>query len=320
MSDEQCTVSRVPTILSEHNERRAAILGIGAALGAYLIWGVSVIFFKYLKTVPAGEVIAHRIIWSALFTGLYLFWRGRFGEIRQALGLRKTALTLAATSILIRLNWGIFVWAVAHARIVEAALGYFMLPLISVAIGFVLLGEKLNRAQMVAVTLALIAVAAQTYGLGLLPWVSVTLSLLFAIYGFARKQVSVGSSPGLFIEVLLLTLPALGYLAFLAAISKSHFLTDGPQISILLILTGPITAIPLILFAEAVRRLRLVTVGLIFYIAPTVQFLVGTLIYGEPVSGFRLATFILIWIALAIIATDAVRAERRRTAAMAPPA
>ena len=290
---------------------KTALWGVVAALGAYLIWGTSTILYKWLDHVPASEIIAHRIVWSILFAGLYLLWRGRMGEVRAALGSRKTALTLLLTSILISLNWGVFVWAIARERTVEAAFGYFILPLLSVAIAYVLLGEKLNRAQMIAVGLAAIAVSAQMLAIDVFPWAGLSLAVLFAFYGFIRKKLDVGASPGMFIEVALLGLPAAAYIAYREYIGAGQFLSDG-RTAALLFFTGPVTAIPLILYAEAVRRLRMVTVGLIFYINPTVQFLIGAVIFAEPVSGFRLATFALIWIALGIFAMDALRAEERR--------
>ena len=320
MPGNQGQPSSVPvadTARPDPSARRAGLLGILAALGAYCIWGVSVIFFKALAHVPASEIIAHRVIWSVVFTGMYLAWRGRCDEVASAVKNRRALATLFVTSLLISFNWGIFVWAIAQARIVEAALGYFMLPLVSVAIGYVLLREKLNSAQMIAVVLALIAVTAQTIAIGTLPWVAVSLALLFAFYGFIRKKISIGSSPGLFVEVLLLCLPALGYLVYLDSQGAAHFIHDGGWTSFLLVMTGPMTAVPLILFAEAVRRLRLVSVGLIFYLTPTIQFLIGAGLYGEPVSDFRLGTFALIWIALCIFTWDAIRAERLRNTARA---
>ncbi len=296
----------------EQAARKTAFWGILAALAAFLIWGASVVFFKALQRVPAPEIIAHRVIWSVLWTGLYLAWRGRLSEVRAALQDRRTALTLTLTSILISLNWGVFVWAVTHGRVVEAALGYFMLPLISVAIGFVLLRERLNGAQTLAVLLALIAVLAQSFAIGTIPWVALSLALLFAFYGFARKTLPIGSSPGLMVEVLVLGVPALGYLVYLELEGVGHFAHSGSWITGLLLATGPLTAIPLILYAESVKRLRMVTVGLIFYVNPIVQFLIGAMIYGEPVSEFKLGTFALIWAALAIFAWDALRTERAR--------
>lgn len=300
----------------EAQARRRASLGVAAALGAYLIWGLSVIYYKWLHNVPASEVIAHRVVWSVIVIGIYLAWRGRLGEVRAGLTNARTAVTLFVTSLLISFNWVIFVWAIGEDRVVEAALGYFMQPLVAVAIGYLLLRETANGAQIVAITLAAIAVAAQTIALDALPWVAVSLALLFAFYGFARKRLTIGSSPGLFIEVLILSPLALGYIFYLEWTGAGHFLADGQTI-FLLLLTGPVTAIPLILFAESVRRLRMITVGLIFYINPTVQFLIGAVLYSEPVSGFRLATFILIWIALGIFIWDAVMREWR-TRAQAP--
>ncbi len=294
---------------TKNNPARAdALTGILAALAAFVIWGLSVVFYKGLQQVPASEIIAHRILWSLVFTSAYLLARGRLGEVKRGLTQPATLARLLLSSLLVSINWGVFVWAVGHEQVVEASLGYFMLPLLSVAIGFILLGERLNRMQTLSVALVTLAIASQILVLGVVPLVSLTLAFSFAFYSLVRKKVAIAPTPGLLVEIILLSLPALAYVLYLETIGAGHFTADLST-SALLVLTGPMTAVPLVLYALAVRRLRMITVGLIFYVNPTLQFLLGALLYNEAVSDFKLASFTLIWLALALFMYDAYRRE-----------
>ena len=277
--------------------------GLAAALGAYGIWGFSVLFFKLLGAVPATEVIAHRVVWTVVFVGFWLAYAGRIGEVRAALSDRAVIIRLAASTILIATNWLIFVWSIGAARVLEVSFGYFINPLVSVAIGFALLGERFSKLQATALAVAILAIGIQATGLSQFPWISLALAFSFAVYGFIRKTVDVKPSPGLFVETLVLAPVALGYLLWISRAGYGHFLAT-PGETVLLAFTGILTALPLILFATGARRLPLSTVGILQYLAPSIHFLLAVFAFGEPLSPIKLASFVLIWISLAIFAAD----------------
>ena len=277
--------------------------GLAAALGAYGIWGFAVLFFKLLGEVPASEVIAHRIAWTVVFVGLWLAFQGRLGEVRAAFADRAVFARLTLAAVLISGNWLIFVWAIGEARVLETAFGYFINPLVNVALGFVLLGERFSRLQAVAIAIAIFAVAVQATGLTGFPWVSLTLACSFAVYGFIRKTVNVKPSPGLFVETLILLPAALAYTFWLAHTGSGHFAVT-PYDTFLLAMTGIVTALPLILFSTGARRLPYSTIGVLQYLAPSISFLLAVFAFGEPLSPIKLTSFVLIWISLAIFAAD----------------
>lgn len=288
------------TVDASAQHDNAATRGFFFALGAYAFWGVQPIFMKLVAHIPAAEVVAHRILWSIPVAGAVLLLLGRTADLKVALRSPRTLLMAAVTAALITFNWGIYVWAIAVDRTVEAALGYYINPLVSVMMGAVLLGEKLSRPQMVAVGLAALAVVILTVYAGGLPWVSLALALSFAIYGYLRKTLPIGPSQGFFLEVLILSLPALGYIVWLQMRGEGHFLPSSGNDITLLILCGPITAIPLMLYAFGAKLLRFSTIGLMQYIAPSIVLLIAVLVFGEPFGGVRAAAFGLIWVALAI--------------------
>jgi chloramphenicol-sensitive protein RarD len=286
--------------------------GLTGAATAFAIWGVFPLYFHALHQVPALQVIAQRIAWSCLFVLGWLLWRGELGSLRAALKDRGVVLRLAATATLITLNWLTYVWGVTHNRVVETSLGYFIGPLVNVLLGVVALSEKLTRTQWTAVALATIGVGYLTLMAGGLPWIALSLATSFALYGFVRKLVKVESLPGLATETLLLAPLSVGYLlwcesAGIGALGHSDALTDS-----LLIASGPLTAIPLFLFAYGTRLLPYSTVGLLQYIAPSLQFTCGVFLLHEPFDHTRAVGFLVIWTALVIYAGEGIRLSRKQ--------
>ncbi len=283
--------------------------GILFAAGAYTLWGLFPIYLKSLEGVSALEILAHRILWSVPFGALLLTLRKQWPEVQRAFTDRRVLLMLAIAAVSISANWLIYVWAVIHDRVLEASLGYFINPIMYVAAGVFVLGEKLRRIQIVAVGLATTGVLILTFGGGAFPWVSIALAVLFTAYGYIRKTTNVGAMPGLFIEVVMLTPLALFYLIWLMQAGHAVFLSGDITMDSMLILAGPVTVLPLVLFALAARRLKLTTLGFMQYIGPTLQFILG-IYYGETFSLAHGICFGLIWTALAIFSFDAVRVNR----------
>ena len=277
-----------------------ATRGFLFALSAYLLWGVLPLFLKMVDHIPAMEVIPHRILWSVPIAGAVLLALGRTGDIKAAIRSPRTLAMAALTASLITVNWGVYVWAIAADRTVETALGYYINPLMSIAMAALFLGEKLSRLQVVAIGLAVLAVAVLTVEAGGLPWVSLALATSFAIYGFLRKTLPIGPSQGFFLEVLILSVPSLAYVIWLAAHGESHFLASQPDDMLLLVLCGPATAVPLMLFGFGAKLLKFSTIGIMQYMAPTMVFLIAVFIFEEPLGASRLVAFALIWTALAL--------------------
>lgn len=279
------------------------------AVGAYTIWGLFPIYLKALADVDVLEVLAHRILWSVPFAAGLLTLRKQWPQVKAAFGERRVVMMLGLAAVSIATNWMIYVWAVANDRVLEASLGYYINPLMYVATGVFVLGEKIRPVQTVAIALATAGVLVLTFGAGVFPWVSLLLAALFTAYGYIRKTTNVGALPGLFVEVTLLSPIALIYLLWLMNSGAAVFLAQGAGMDILLLLAGPVTVIPLVLFALAARRLQLTTLGFIQYIGPTLQFILG-IYYGEAFTLYHGVCFSLIWIALAVFSVDAVRANR----------
>jgi chloramphenicol-sensitive protein RarD len=304
---------------SRQNEPRTELMtGLAAAVTAFVIWGLITIYWHALNQVPLFEVVAHRTIWACLFAGLWLTWRGELDDAWTALGDPAKRRYLALSSILLMLNWTVFILAISWNQVLQASLGYFINPLMSVAIGTFLLNERLNRAQTIAVALASFAVLIQAVLMGTIPWLALIMAASFAIYGLLRKQAPVRSGTGIFVESVLLVPLAFAVLIvgglmrwqWFGAPSAPHAfsqLLSDPFHALLLIGSGPATAVPLILFGVAAQRLRLTTLGLLQYIAPSLQFLLAIFLFAEPLEPLRMFTFALIWFALAIITVDALR-------------
>lgn len=274
--------------------------GFAFALTAYLLWGFLPFFMKAVAHIPAPEVVAHRIVWSVPLAGLVLLWLGRTDDIKTALRSPRMLCMAALTAVLITINWGIYVWAIGAGRAIETALGYYINPLFSIFLGAVLLKERPNPAQMVAIALAASAVAVLAFDAGGLPWVSIGLCLSWGFYAFFRKTLPVGPNQGFFLEVLLLSVPAIGYIIWLETTGQGHFGDTGMADVLWLLSCGIVTAVPLMIYANGAKLLRLSTIGIMQYIAPTIVFLIAVFVFGEPFSSVKLFAFVLIWIGLAI--------------------
>ena len=297
-----------------HRQRRAGLL---FGLGAYLAWGVMPLYFKALAHVSALEIVAHRVIWSMVFmAALVALWR-RWPAIRSALGTGRVLITLLITTLLIGTNWLIFIYAVVSGHVLEASLGYYLNPLVNVLLGVVLLKEKLSRAQVFATLLAAAGVAVLAAGAGSGLWISLTLAATFAVYGFLRKIVAVDSLEGLSIETALLSPLALAWLVWLQADGSAAFASVTLTTDLLLVLGGAVTAIPLLMFTAAARRLPYSTLGFLQYVAPSLQFLLAVLAFGEPLTTAHLICFAAIWTALAIFSFEGLRSAHRGRAVQA---
>ncbi|MGW1056735.1 EamA family transporter RarD [Micromonospora rubida] len=286
-------------------------LGYLYGLGAYLLWGFFPLYFKLLQ--PAGplEILAHRIVWSMVFVTLLLAALRNIGFLR-ALARRPRALAgIAAAAVLIAINWGTYIYGVNSERVVETALGYFINPLVSVLLGVTVLRERLRPAQWLALGIGAAAVGVLTVDYGRLPWLALTLAVSFAGYGLVKKQLGLPAAEGLFVESAVLALPALGYLGWLATAGGLKFGHVSAGHTALLVLAGAATAIPLLFFAGAANRLPLTALGMLQYVAPILQLGCGVLIFHEPMPPARLAGFALVWLALVVFTTDALRHAHR---------
>ncbi|WP_459459486.1 EamA family transporter RarD [Rhizobium sp. No.120] len=287
-----------------------AIRGFGFALTAYLFWGVLPIYMKALAHISAFEVIAHRIVWSVPVAGIVLLALGRLGDIKAAFRNPRTIAMASLTAALVTINWGTYVWAIGAGHSLDAALGYFINPLFSIALGAILLKEKLAPTQIVAICLAAIAVIILTVKAGTVPWVALTLTLSWGFYAFFRKTLPVGANQGFFIEVLLLCIPAALYILYLEARGEGHFYQTGLSDTGLLLGCGLVTALPLMIFANGAKLLRMSTIGIMQYIAPTMVFLIAVFLFKEPFDMPRLIAFSLIWAALVLYSWSMLRQSR----------
>lgn len=291
---------------------RTALIGGLYAVGAFGTWGVLPIYFKIMEATPPAEILAHRIVWSAILVGLMLKFLGRWREVLVILENRRLVLWLCVSSLLLSGNWMLFIWAVTNGHILQGSLGYYINPMVNVVLGVLLLGERLSRAQWLAVGLSAAGVGVLAVGVGEFPWIAVSLALLFGFYGYVRKTAPAGAATGFFVETLVVVLPALGYLIYLGWDGVGAFGATSVSYDLLLVFGGLITASPLIMFTAAARRLRYATVGLFQYLAPTMQFLVAVFLYGEAFTDAHKITFSMIWLALAIYSADTF-VKRRRT-------
>lgn len=285
--------------------------GLFAALGAYAMWGVFPLYWYLLKSVPALQIIAHRVIWCGVFVAGWLLLRDGPVWLRQVLATPRVLRMLCLSALLISFNWGVYIWAVTNGRVVEASLGYFINPLVSIVIGVLVLHERLNRAQWLAVGIATLGVLWLTLRHGELPWISLALAVSFAFYGLIRKVAAVDAMPGLAIESLLLFLPALAWLVYQQSEAVGVFLQGNWRHDALLVFGGALTALPLIGFAYGARRIPYSLVGILQYISPTLQLLCGVLLLGETFERAQLVGFGCIWLALLIYAVDGWRRAQR---------
>ncbi len=290
--------------------------GVVAALVAYLVWGFLPIYFKALESVPATEVLVHRIVWAVPFGALIIHLRGQWGEVRRALTHRSMLFWLSLSALFIAVNWLAYIWAVQSEQVFQASLGYYINPLIWVLVGVAFMGERLRRLQLVAVLLATVGVLVLTISGGQFPLLALFLAVSFTAYGVIRKKVVIGGMPGLFVETVVLLLPAIAWLAWLAGSGAASFGGDDTGMSLLLLAAGPITVVPLLCFALAARRLTLTTIGFMQFIAPTLQFACGVY-FGEALTTAHMICFGFIWTAVIVFSVDAMLAERGRTAILA---
>lgn len=286
--------------------------GLFAAISAFLMWGLFPLYMKLLQATPVLQITAHRMLWGCL---VGLGWLAARGDTRQtwsALANPQTRLRLCASAMLIAINWSIFMWGVATAHVVEISLGYFMSPLLNVALGVVCFRERLNRMQWLSVTIAAAGVLYLTWAAGQPPYVSIALALSFGLYGLVRKTANVEALPGFTGETLLLLPFAAGYVLWCELSGSGAMSQNAFDITLLLLLGGPLTAVPLVLFAVGARRIPLFTVGLLQYIAPSLQLACAVVLFGESFSGPRVVGFSMIWTALAVFALDGLLSSRRR--------
>lgn len=303
-----------PIPMARSEAAGVARAGVLYGLAAYLSWGVAPLYFKIVVArAPALEVVAHRVLWSAVFlVGLVIFRRQWPALRRVILDSPRVLAVLAGTTMLISINWFVFIRVHETDHVLHASLGYFINPLISVALGFAILRERLRPMQVAGVVLAAVAVAYLTIASGEVPLLALVLATTFAIYGLIRKVVAVEAMVGLTIETLLLAPFCAGYLVWAGIEGRGAFGVQSRATDLLLLAGGIVTALPLLWFTCAARRLRLVTVGFLQYLAPSGQFLIAVLVFREPLSADRLTAFIIIWIALAVYSVDAWRTATRR--------
>lgn len=289
-----------------------SLAGFGFALSAYLLWGFLPLYMKALAHVSPSEVIAHRVLWSVPVAGLILVALGRTADLRAALRSPRMVAMAVVTAALISLNWGIYVWAIGSGQALEAALGYYINPLFSVLIGAIVLRERLSPTQWLAIGLAAVAVTILTVEAGRLPIVALALTLTWGGYAFLKKSLPIGPNQGFMLEVLLLTPPALFYVIWLAVRGESHFLQGVPFDTVMLLGCGVVTTVPLVLYANGAKLLRLSTIAIMQYITPTMIFLTAVFVFGEPFGSARALAFPMIWAALALYTGAMLRQSRKR--------
>jgi chloramphenicol-sensitive protein RarD len=282
---------------------------MAAGVAAYALWGLFPLYWPLLEPAAAVEILAHRIAWSLLFALGVVALTGGFAWVRTLGARRAGLLTLAA--VLVTVNWGTYIYGVNSGHVVETSLGYFINPLVTVALAVTVLGERLTRWQGVAVAIASVAVAVLAIDYGRPPWIALTLAFSFGTYGLIKKRAGVDGTQSLAFETAVLFLPALAYLLWLGATGEGTFTSEGPGHASLLALGGVFTAVPLMLFGAAAVRIPLTTLGLIQYLAPTLQFAIGVLVYAEPMPASRFAGFMLVWVALLVFTFDALRGRSR---------
>ncbi len=284
--------------------------GLAAGVAAYLLWGLFPLYWPLLEPAAPVEILAHRIVWSLVFLAVVLVVAGGGFSFVRRLGRRRAG-QLALAAALITVNWGTFIHGVNAGHVVETSLGYFMNPLVSVALGVLVLGERLRRAQRWAVGIAALAVVVLAVDYGRPPWIALILAFSFGLYGLVKKRAGVGGTESLAVETALLVLPALAYLLVLGATGAGTFTSEGAGHAALIAGGGVATAVPLMLFGAAANVLPLSTLGVLQYLAPIMHFFIGVAVNGEAMPASRLAGFALVWLALAIFTADIVRATRR---------
>jgi chloramphenicol-sensitive protein RarD len=276
------------------------------------MWGLFPLYWPLLEPAGTVEILAHRIFWSLIVMLVLVVGMRRAGRVRTLLATRRTRRLLTMAAAVITVNWGVFIWGVNNGHVLEASLGYFINPLVSVLMGVVLLGERLRRLQWVAVGLAAVAVLGLTVEYGRPPWVALLLAFSFGSYGLAKKKADAAAVDSLTVETLILAPVALGYIIWLSVTGSSHFSSSGPAHALLLAGTGLVTAIPLICFGGAATRVTMTTLGMLQYLAPTIQFAIGLVVFHEPMTTLRWLGFGLIWVALVLFTSETIRHRREQ--------
>jgi len=278
--------------------------GVAFGVSAYTMWGCFPLYFALFDGVPAWEVVSHRVLWSCVFLAVVVTLLKRWQPVKTALARPKKLGFVLGCAVLIAVNWGVYIYAVESRQVLQASLGYFLTPLVNVGLGMLVLKETISRLQVLAVVLATIAILFQLFLLGVVPWITLVLAFSFGTYGLLRKQVALDGLSGLFVETLLLLPVGMLVLAALSYAGVSHFF-ETTESTLLLLSSGIVTAVPLLLFAGAARRLRLSTVGFLMYINPSIQFLIALLVFNESLSPEKLMSFVMIWVALGLYSWSA---------------
>jgi chloramphenicol-sensitive protein RarD len=287
--------------------------GVVYGAAAYLMWGLFPLYWPLLEPAGSVEVLAHRVLWSLVVVAVLLAVTRGLGRVRAVVADRRRLLLVALAAVVIAVNWGTYIWGVTHDHVVETSLGYFVNPIVTVLMGVLVLGERLRPAQWTALGAAFVAVVVLTVENGRPPWIALVLAFSFGSYGLLKKLTGVGAVEGLAIETAVLLPVAAAYVAVLGATGAGTFTSEGPGHGALLALSGLVTAVPLLAFGGAASRVPLTTLGLLQYLAPTIQFALGVTLFDEPLPLVRLLGFVLVWTGLALFTVDAVRHARRTT-------
>jgi len=285
--------------------------GVFFAIAAYTMWGVAPIYFKWLQEVPALEILSHRIIWSFVLVFILIMALRRGNRLKPVLQNKQQMARLTLATCLLGGNWFLFIWAINNNHILDASLGYYINPLLNVAIGMAFFAERMRKMQLVAIALAVVGVLIQVVSFGSVPWVALALACSFAIYGAIRKRLPIDSITGLWLETLILTPAVLVYLVFFASSSAADMTQNTWQINTLLIAAGVVTTAPLLCFTAAAQRIRYSTLGFFQYIGPSLMFILAVWVYGEPLAADKLVTFAIIWVALALYSIDTLVHQQR---------
>lgn len=286
--------------------------GMLAAIGAYALWGILPVYWKSLQNVPAREILGHRVVWTLVSIVIMLALSKRWQWLKRVKEQPKILLTFLGAAALLGTNWFIYIWGVNAGHVLDTSLGYFINPLLSVLLGVLFLRERLRPAQWVAIGLAFGGVLFMTLMYGVFPWIALTLACTFGLYGLLRKTAPLGAIEGLALEIAIMSVPTFSYLVYLEAAGEASFGHAGLRTSLLLAFSGVVTAVPLLMFNYAARRITLSNIGILQYIAPTLQFLLGVLAYGEPFSGTRLIGFGTVWTALLIYFLEGALVKQKR--------
>lgn len=291
-------------------DQRATTAGLAAGLAAFLFWGLAPLYFRFLEGISAPEILAHRSIWALLLALGVLAVLGKLPDLLATLGDRRRLAAMTLSTLLIGSNWLVFIWAVTGNRVLDASLGYYINPLLNILLGVMFLGERLRLLQWLAVALAATGIGHELWQFGRVPWVALALALSFGLYGLVRKRAPVESLTGLAVETLFMFPLALAFLLWSDS-PTSNLLANDARLNTVLILAGPVTLLPLLLFNIAARRLNLSTLGFLQYLAPTLMLLLATQVFGEPFSPHKLVTFALVWLGLAFYSAEALVQRRR---------